>query len=46
LGDGYRADSLMIQQMISLNRQEGYNGEVLFYYQTIKESKTPIYKNN
>jgi len=46
LGDGYRADSLMIQQMISVNRQEGYNGEVLFYYQTIKESKTPIYKNN
>ena len=45
LGDGYRVDSLFFQKMISLNRSEGYNGEVLFYYETIKDAKTIIYKN-
>jgi uncharacterized lipoprotein YddW (UPF0748 family) len=45
LGDGYRVDSLFFQKMISLNRTEGYNGEVLFYYETIKEAKNSIYKN-
>jgi uncharacterized lipoprotein YddW (UPF0748 family) len=45
LGDGYRVDSLFFQNMISLNRSEGYNGEVLFYYETIKDTKNIIYKN-
>ena len=44
LGDGYRVDSVFFEKMISLNRAEGYNGEVLFYYETIKDAKIPIYK--
>ena len=44
LGDGYRVDSVFFDKMISLNRAEGYNGEVLFYYETIKDAKIPIYK--
>ena len=45
LGDGYRVDSVLFDKMISLNRAEGYQGEVLFYYETIKEAKNIIYKN-
>ena len=45
LGDGYRVDSVFFEKMISLNRQEGYHGEVLFYYETIKDAKNSIYKN-
>jgi hypothetical protein len=47
LGDVYkrqRVDSVFFDKMISLNRAEGYNGEVLFYYETIKDAKIPIYK--
>jgi uncharacterized lipoprotein YddW (UPF0748 family) len=44
LGDGYRVDSVFFEKMISLNRLEGYNGEVLFYYETIKDAKNKIYK--
>lgn len=43
LGDGYRVDENMLKQMIRLNRQYGFNGEVLFYFETIKESVSPIY---
>jgi len=46
LGDGYRVDSTFFEKMISLNRSEGYNGEVLFYYETIRDAKNIIYKNN
>lgn len=45
LGDGYRVDSTFFEKMITLNRQEGYQGEVLFYYETIKDAKKSIYKN-
>jgi uncharacterized lipoprotein YddW (UPF0748 family) len=45
LGDGYRVDSTFFEKMITLNRQEGYHGEVLFYYETIKDAKKSIYKN-
>lgn len=44
LGDGYRVDSILLKQKIELNRQNGFTGEVLFYYETIKESKTAIYQ--
>ena len=43
LGDGYRVNANLLQQMISLNRQYGFNGEILFYYETIKETKEPLY---
>jgi hypothetical protein len=35
---------IIFDKMISLNRAEGYNGEVLFYYETIKDARKPIYK--
>lgn len=43
LGDGYRVDPSLLQQMIQLNRANGFNGEVFFYYETIKESTNSIY---
>jgi uncharacterized lipoprotein YddW (UPF0748 family) len=43
LGDGYRADSMYLKKMIQLNRDQGYCGEVLFYYETIKDAILPIY---
>lgn len=44
LGDGYRADPTLLQQMIQLNRANGFDGEVFFYYETIKETQSAIYK--
>jgi uncharacterized lipoprotein YddW (UPF0748 family) len=46
LGDGYRADPGFLQKMLQLNREQGYQGEVLFYYETIKDAKQLIYTNN
>jgi uncharacterized lipoprotein YddW (UPF0748 family) len=43
LGDGYRATDATLRSMIELNRKYGYAGEVLFYYETIRESKAPIF---
>lgn len=43
LGDGYRASQAMFDAMLQLNRKYGYQGEVFFYYETIKETVTPIY---
>lgn len=43
LGDGYRVKDEMLNQMLLLNRKYGYQGEVFFYYETIKESAKPIY---
>lgn len=43
LGDGYRANDATLRSMIELNRKYGYAGEVLFYYETIRESKAPIF---
>jgi hypothetical protein len=37
LGDGYRVNETMLKQMIDMNRQYGYNGEVFFYYETINK---------
>lgn len=44
LGDGYRADNTMLNSMMQINRNYGYMGEVLFYYETIRESINPLYK--
>jgi uncharacterized lipoprotein YddW (UPF0748 family) len=43
LGNGYRADDTQLKTMIKLNRQYGYQGEVFFYFETIRESKQSIY---
>jgi uncharacterized lipoprotein YddW (UPF0748 family) len=44
LGDGYRADKNMLNSMMNINRKYGYMGEVLFYYETIRETTEPLYK--
>lgn len=44
LADGYRAGNNMIQHMIEINRKNGFNGEVFFYYETIREAKEKIYQ--
>lgn len=44
LADGYRAENKMLQQMIEINRKFGYNGEVFFYYETIREAANNIYQ--
>ena len=43
LGNGYRADDAALESMLRLNRTYGYTGEVFFYFETIRESKRPIY---
>lgn len=43
LGDGYRASRKLFQDMVALNRSYGFNGEVCFYYETIREAKEPLY---
>jgi len=43
LGDGYRVDRQMLSQMLALNRKYGYKGEVLFYYESLKDFKDPLY---
>ena len=43
LGDGYQADELMLRGMIDLNRKYGFNGEVLFYYETLNRFSKNIY---
>lgn len=40
LGDGYQASPDMMQQMISLNRKHGFEGEVFFYYETLNRMPT------
>jgi uncharacterized lipoprotein YddW (UPF0748 family) len=44
LGDGYRVDAQLLKQMMDLNRQYGYNGEVFFYYESVNSFKEPLYK--
>lgn len=44
LGNGYRAADSILKSMIQLNRKYGYSGEVLFYYETIRESSAPIFQ--
>jgi len=36
LGDGYQASPELMQQMIQLNRSLGFNGECMFYFETIR----------
>jgi uncharacterized lipoprotein YddW (UPF0748 family) len=43
LSDGYRASAKMIKEMIRLNRQYGFNGEVFFYYETLNRLQGKFY---
>ena len=43
LGDGYRVKEDMLLQMIKLNRKYGFNGECLFYFETLR-TNTNYYK--
>jgi uncharacterized lipoprotein YddW (UPF0748 family) len=43
LGNGYKVKEEMLQQMIQINRQYGFNGECTFYYEGLKNLK-PFYK--
>jgi uncharacterized lipoprotein YddW (UPF0748 family) len=44
LGDGYLIKPEMLQQIIQLNRQYGFEGECMFYFETLRRLKGPIYK--
>lgn len=44
LGDGYQADETMLRGMIDLNRKYGFDGEVLFYYETLNRFSKNIYQ--
>ena len=44
LGDGYRVKEDMLLQMIKLNRQYGFKGECLFYFETLR-TNTNFYKS-
>lgn len=37
LGDGYLASGEMMKQMITLNRNHGFEGEVFFYFETLNQ---------
>ena len=39
LGDGYRVTDAMLKDMIRLNRKYGFEGECLFYFETLKSNK-------
>jgi len=43
LGNGYRAEDSFLRSMIQLNRKYGYSGEILFYFETFRESKNSIF---
>ncbi len=43
LGDGYRVKRTMLDEMIRLNRQYGFGGEVFFYYETLNSIDRPLY---
>ena len=45
LGDGYQAPKTLTDSMISINRKYGFNGEVFFYFETLKRLKTMLYDN-
>ncbi|MBX9732847.1 MAG: family 10 glycosylhydrolase [Chitinophagaceae bacterium] len=44
LGDGYRVKPEMLREMMELNRKYGFKGEVWFYYESIREAISPLYK--
>jgi uncharacterized lipoprotein YddW (UPF0748 family) len=41
LGDGYRIKDDMLKKILELNRQYGFKGECLFYFESLKTSKVP-----
>jgi uncharacterized lipoprotein YddW (UPF0748 family) len=43
LGDGYQSSRQLTDQMIRLNRQYGFNGEVFFYYETLNRLAGDFY---
>jgi uncharacterized lipoprotein YddW (UPF0748 family) len=43
LGDGYQSSRTMTDDMIKLNRQYGFNGEVFFYFETLNRLPAPFY---
>ena len=44
LGDGYQADKDLLQRMIQLNRENGFTGEVFFYFETLNRLDFNFYK--
>lgn len=40
LGDGYLVKPEMLKQMIALNRQYGFDGECLFYFESLRKLQT------
>jgi uncharacterized lipoprotein YddW (UPF0748 family) len=40
LGDGYRVKDEMLHQIIKLNRQYGFEGECMFYFETLRTNKS------
>ena len=44
LGAGYLSTPLLNAQMIKLNRKYGFDGEVFFYFETLKRMKENFYK--
>jgi uncharacterized lipoprotein YddW (UPF0748 family) len=45
LGDGYQADTVLMQKMIQLNRSLGFKGEVFFYFETVNRIPFSLYKD-
>jgi uncharacterized lipoprotein YddW (UPF0748 family) len=43
LGDGYQSSPELTQQMMALNRQYGFGGEVFFYFETLNRLKQKLY---
>lgn len=39
LGDGYRIKDVMLKDIIELNRKYGFDGECLFYFETLRSNK-------
>ncbi|MFZ9877445.1 MAG: glycoside hydrolase family 10 protein [Chitinophagaceae bacterium] len=44
LGDGYQADADLMKSMIRLNRENGFNGEVFFYFETLNRIAFNLYQ--
>lgn len=45
LGDGYQAKKTLTDSMININRKYGFNGEVFFYFETLKRLNSKLYGN-
>lgn len=44
LGDGYQASRAMMDEMVRLNRQAGFGGEVFFYFETLRRIGENFYQ--